>query len=220
MRRGAWFALLVSLAMVAVAADTDKRFGKESQWHPRPIEEEKVWADMRQCGAMMAGGSPGTFEVCVGDAMRKHGASDSAIAFNKAAGGNAYATRFIAVGKVDLMQAMNPFMANSNQQMFFVNGEPAVVSADEVASKLDAKSNAAFQALARKYPDAFLFPHVELDSLDTKARADGGIAFFFDAPLLNGCHACAQVGRAVLEYDFDVAGKFRGARIAQVVGES
>src|SRR3954463_6776021 len=124
--------LLATLAFAAGAA----KFGADAVWQTKAGDEESAFADMRQCGAMMAGGSPGTFEVCVGEAMRHHGAPAAAIAFNKAAGGNAYAVKFqpsMIHGRVDLMYAVNPFMANSNSQVFFVNGAGAVISADNQA---------------------------------------------------------------------------------------
>lgn len=213
-------ALLLLLATVAFATPAGKKFGKEAVWHPRAVDEQKTWQDMQQCGAMMAGGSPGSFETCTADAMRKHGAPDAAIAFNNAAGGNAYAIRFMPFGKVDVIEGINPFQANTNDQLFFVNGDPDVVIADEVAMKLDAKTNDDFRMLLKKYPDAFLLPHAEVDSLRPMVASGGGDAFGVDLIIVNGCHACARLGRAIVEYDFDPAGKFQGARIRQVVGES
>jgi hypothetical protein len=188
-------------------------FDAGAVWQPKQADAENTWNDMRQCGAMHAGGSPGTFEVCTGDAMRKHGASEKAIAFNAATGGNSYATRFIDYGRVDVMEAMNPFMANSNDQVFFVNGDPVAVGADEKAMKLDGKSDPQFRALKKKFPDAFIFPHAEMQKLMATATKDGGQAFTVQFPVVDGCHACARVGQTTIEYDFDASGRFTGAKI-------
>ena len=210
---------LLLLAAVAFGAPEEKKFGKQSVWHPRAVDEQKTWVDMQQCGAMMAGGSPGSFETCTADAMRKHGAPEAAIAFNKAAAGGAYAIKFMPFGKVDVIEGINPFQANTNDQLFFVNGDPDVVIVDEVALKLDPKANDGFRMLMKKYPEAYMVPHGEVDSLQPAVAAGGGDAFTVDMIVVNGCHACARIGRAIVEYDFDAAGKFKGARIRQVVGE-
>jgi hypothetical protein len=212
--------LFILIATLALATPAGKKFGKEAVWHPRAVDEQRTWTDMQQCGAMMAGGSPGSFETCTGEAMRKHGAPEAAIAFNKATGGNAYAIRFLAFGKVDVMEGINAFQADTSDQLFFINGDPDVVSADEVARKLDPKSNGDFRMLLKKYPDAYLLPHAEVDSLRPMVATDGGDAFAADVMVMNGCQACARIGRAIVEYDFDQAGKFKGGRIRQVVGES
>jgi hypothetical protein len=198
----------------AAAADGDA-IGQAAVWKPKPKDEQKVFADMRQCGAMHAGGSPGTFETCVGWAMEKGGAPPAAIAFNRATGGNAYATRFRELGRVDVMEAMNPFLANSNDQVYFVNGDPAAVGADEQAMKLDVKSNPGFLALAKRYPEAFLFPHAEMHTLSAPMTHTGQ-AFTLDFPIVNGCHACERVGKATITYFFDSNGKYTGAEITAV----
>jgi len=210
-------ALLALVAVVAQAAKPAVKFDGSAVWHPQ--DEEKAFTEMRQCGAMHAGGSPGTFEVCVGDAMRKHGASKAAIAFNAATGGNAYATRFREMGPVDVMEAMNPFMANSNDQIFFVNGEPPAVSADEQAMKLDGKHDARFIALKKTHPEAFIFPHAEMQSLEVIMKRTGQ-AWGLQFPIVNGCHACARVGHAIIEYDFDQNGKFTGAQLTGITKEA
>jgi len=210
------FILLLVFALApAQAPKAAAKFDGSAVWHPK--DEQKAFNDMRRCGAMHAGGSPGTFEVCVGDAMRKHGASEAAIAFNAATGRNAYATRFVKFRTADVMEAMNPFMANSNDQIFFVNGSPVAVSADEQAMKLDGKNNAEFIELKKTYPEAFIFPHAEMQSLMAIDGYDGGQMFMLQFPIVNGCHACARVGHATIAYGFDRNGKFAGAKLTRIV---
>jgi hypothetical protein len=214
--------LFVLLLCGAALASQEATFSESAVWSPKPGDEEETWADMRQCGAMHAGGSPGTFEVCVGDAMRKHGAPEAAIAFNRATSGNAYATRFqpsMMHGRVGVMYAMNPFLANSNDQVFFVNGTPGVVSADEHAMKMDSKKDAAFQAVQKAFPNAFLFPHVEGKPVEEGGSKNSGQSFTFAAPILDGCHACARLAVAHLRYEFDGNGRFTGVKINGIVRE-
>ena len=207
--------LLVCVVALARAPKPLERFDGSAVWKPK--DEQQAFADMRQCGAMHAGGSEGSFATCVGEAMRKHGASKPAIAFNAATGGNAYATRLRKMGSpVDVMEAMNPFMANSNDQVFFVNGDPVAVSADEQAMKLDGKKNPQFQALQKTYPEAFIFPHAEMQSLQVIMTRTGQ-AFTLQFPIVNGCHACARVGQAIVEYDFDSSGHFTGATLTAIM---
>jgi hypothetical protein len=212
--------LVLVLGAFALAASAGKKFDSDAVWQPKPSDQEKAWADMRQCGAMMAGGSPGSFEACTGEAMRKHGASEAAIAFNKATGGNAYATRFtksMMGGTVDIMEALNPFQANSSDQIFFVNGEPAAVSADEQAMKLDTGNDPSFQAVRKMFPNAFLFPHVEPKVVAEAHGRESGQSFTLAATILDGCHACARLGVAQLQYDFDKAGRFLGVKIRGII---
>ncbi len=149
MRKAA--AVLLLLATVALATPAGKQFGKDAVWHPRAGDEQKTWQDMQQCGAMMtpAGGSPGSFETCTGEAMRKHGAPEAAIAFNNATGGNAYATKYVADEFVDHVEALDPFQANSNDKLFFVNATPSVIDVDAEAMKLDANKHPQFLALKK-----------------------------------------------------------------------
>jgi hypothetical protein len=215
--------LLLSLAVLGQDAATSAgatekapaKFGAAAIW---PLSKaEKAFVDMQQCGAMMAGGSPGAFETCVAEAMRKHGASADAIAFTTATGGNAIATAFRDFGPVDVMEAVNPFQANSNDQLFFVNGSPAAVSADAEAMKLDGHDDARFQAVLKNYPNAFIFPHAEMKSLQVAPGDPGGQKFLLQFPIVDGCHACARIGQATYEFDFAADGKFLGASIANLV---
>ena len=214
-------ALLILLSGIALASQT-ATFSGSAVWQPQQGDEEATWADMRQCGAMHAGGSPGTFEVCVGDAMRQHGAPEAAIAFNKATGGNAYATKFqpsMMHGRVAVMYGTNPFMANSNDQVFFVNGVPAVISADDEAMKIDTKKDSSFQAMRKVFPNAFLFPHVEQKAVEEGVSKDSGQSFTFAAPILDGCHACERLAVAHLRYEFDKDGRLSGVKIDGIVRE-
>jgi hypothetical protein len=221
--------LLVLLLCAAALASQEAPFSESAVWSPKPGDEEETWVDMRQCGAMHAGGSPGAFEACVGHAMQKHGAPEAAIAFNKATGGNAYATKFQpskVQGPVDLMYAMNPFLANSNQQVFFVNGQPAVISADEQAMHVNTKSDASFQKVRKLFPNAFLLPHVEgLPIGEGLSKGEGlsekpGQNFTFRAPIVDGCHACARLAMAHLRYEFDERSRFIGVRIEKITREN
>ena len=226
MRIFTWsFSLLLFSCLVAVPQQRDSRpapetqrgpgFGPDSVW---PLKHAaKAFDDMRQCGAMMAGGSPGAFEACTGEAMRRHGAPAPAIAFNLATGGDAVATAFRRFGPVDVIEAINPFQANSNDQVFFVNGTPAAVSADAEALKLDGHDDARFQALQKAYPNAFIFPHAEMRSLTVGPGERGGQKFLLQFPVVDGCHACARVGQATYEFDFAADGTFLGTSIANLV---
>ena len=216
MRKVPWMVLLLLSALATLALAAGNGFDAGAVWQPKQKDQEKLWDDMRQCGAMMAGGSPGAFEACTGEAMRKHGAPAAAIAFNKATGGNAYATAFREMGTVDVMEALNPFQANSNDQIYFVNGTPAAVSVDAEAMKLDGSSSPAFLALQKTYPNAFIFPHAKAGSLQMAPAKDGGQSFSLAFPIVDGCHACARVGEATYEFDFDAAGNFTGTKIAAV----
>jgi hypothetical protein len=224
--------LFVLLLCAAALASQEATFSESAVWAPKPGDEEETWVDMRQCGAMRAQemkrssrsdakGSAGAFEACVGEAMRKHGASEEAIAFNRATEGSALATRFVEVGKVDVMEAVNPFMANSNDQLFFVNGRPPAVSADaEGATSLSPflvalEKNPQMKVIRKKYPNAFLLPHAEKQSL-VATEEDAGQRFTVKFPILNGCHACPQVGEATIAYMFSQNGRFLAAELAAV----
>jgi len=211
--------VLLPLAMLALwyaRPPAAPEFGAAAVWQPKPGEQQAAFDDMRQCGAMHAGGSAGAFESCVGEAMRKHGAPPAAIAFNGATGGNAYATRFVESGRVDVMETVNPFLANSNDQLYFVNGVPGVISADDEAMRLDARNNPGMRAMNRKYPEAFIFPHAEAASLKALPGTKGAQSFTLVFPIVNGCHACERVGQVTIEFMFDASGRYLGARLIEL----
>ena len=102
------------------------------------------------------------------------------------------------LGPVDLAEVTFPFLANTNDQVLFVNGADFVLQ--PLAMEPDRPDDPVSAALARAYPQAFPALRVTV----TGHRRDGGQQRFVVTDVLtDGCRACAVVGAAVFAVTFD-----------------
>lgn len=205
--------LIALLCSAAALAQQGAQIGASAVWKPK--NEESVINQLHDCGMRRVDGNEQAFADCVADVMEKAGASPAAVAFTRATGGEAYATAFRPAGRVDVVFAMNPFMANGNDQTYFVNGTPPLVRVDDAAMDLDITKDPGYAAILARFPKAFLFPHAESKPRE-QLRPGGGQRFLVDFPLVDGCHACARAGAATLAYDFDPQGNYLGATLVKL----
>ncbi len=189
-----------------------------------PIGPEAAWtppADFRARFHAACDGSGRGMGACFLAEMQKAGASPAALAFARRTGSQGYMTRFRAAGLVDVAYAEYPFRANENQLVFLVNGEPPMVDVDDVSrlrpAGLDA--NPAYADLRRAFPKVALFPgdrsNVRLPR-SPRRGASRGQRFAVVYELRDGCHACAIVGEASIDFVFDSGGRFVGTEVEQV----
>ena len=125
-------------------------------------------------------------------------------------------TAFEKVGPVDVARVMYPLRANDNYGLLLVNGDPAILDVDDL-KQLDQAAmdqNPMYRAVKQKYTATTLFPGDRSGSMwpQVKPLPDGGQQFILGYPLMNGCHACANVGLALFSWDFDAKGKFVGTK--------
>jgi hypothetical protein len=106
-----------------------------------------------------------------------------------------------------------PGRANNNWGYVFVNGTPTVMNPDEAFAAMGSpwSSDAAFLAIEKAHPNAWVFPQEDFLDWHThfvgeSALAGGGQRFTIAAPIIDGCHACAIVGIVYIGYDFGPLG--------------
>jgi hypothetical protein len=149
------------------------------------------------------------------------GASANAIAFSRwyysfSQGEDAF-IEYIAkplYGVVSVASIERPGRASHNLSYLFVNGVPPIVSPDDTFAEARPPwaNNAAFLAIKRKYPSAWVFPDEAF--VGESVRPGGGQRFTISVPIVHGCHACTRIGVAYLSYGFDRFGTARDVSAA------
>jgi hypothetical protein len=106
-----------------------------------------------------------------------------------------YARAFRKVGTVDIAYIQYRFGANELDGVLFVNGDPAIIDVDseKFASQSNFSKDPTYAALAKKHPPISIWQ-----------------LFVVEYILRDGCHACAQIGAASLNFTFDQQGRFTG----------
>ncbi len=164
---------------------------------------------------------PPNYSQCFIDQMSGAGAPPHAVSFTlmlyrQSDGQVGIMTAFEKVGPVDVARVMYPLRANDNYGLLLVNGDPDVLDVDDL-KQLDQAAmdqNPMYRAVKQKYTATTLFPGDRSGSMwpQVKPLPDGGQQFILGYPLMNGCHACANVGLALFSWDFDAKGKFVGTK--------
>jgi hypothetical protein len=191
---------------------------------PAPIGADAIWtppdgflaAMHKACDKPKAG----DLGACFVAQMGKAGASAAAVDFARRTENQGYLREFRATGVVDIAFATYPYRANENAVCFLVNGQPPMIDVDDpsLIKKDELLFNRVYDGLAKKYPNISIFPArrtSELAVMPASLRS-GGQQFRVDYSLLDGCHACARVGSLRMAYDFDVNGRYVGAKVSAV----
>jgi len=218
-----WNARLL-LAVVGVAGCLAAQSLKaQSQTDPAKISGVAVWqvsqpflaALHAACDKSSGSGDP---ECLIGQ-MAKAGAPAGGISFTRelykeSHGEFGILTGFQGEGPVAFGWVTYPLRANTNYGLVLVNGRPPIVDVEDL-KLLDRKTmeqSDQFQDLKRQFPKVDLWPGDRDGKIwpNSQTGPDGGIQFTVGYPLLNGCHACANAGFAIFNWNFDAQGKFLG----------
>jgi predicted secreted protein len=201
------------------AASQDKpspsRITSKAVWSPAPGALNEI---RRKCVA----GDPVQHEACFIDAMKSAGASEEAVAFVKdfaPGNGLAYIRAFRDTGQVDIAYIEYLYRANELDGVLLVNGTPSLINVDDdkLVSQEDFRSNAAAAALKENYPRISMWPGDRYHTDWPKAiLSSTGQKFEVSYLLLDGCHACAGIGTAIMAFDFDSSGRFTSAHVIDV----
>ena len=192
------------------------RITEVAVWNPSP---DALAAIRTKCGEA---GDPSRIENCFLGEMKSAGASAEAVAFSRSAAdiGVIYMRAFRKVGPVDVAYIQYVFRANELDGIFLVSGDPSPIDVDDddVLPKARLQGNAAYSQLAGQFPNVSIWPG---DRVDAKlpALVDTGWGtqtFAVDYILRDGCHACATIGTATVDFVFDTDGKFQGAKVTTV----
>jgi hypothetical protein len=181
----------------------------EAVWNP---SSEILAAIREKCGK----GDPGNLNDCFLTEMRAAGASQQAVAFAKANAENGlfYVRAFRRAGPADIAYIQYPFRANELDGVLFVNGDPAVIDVDseKFVSQSNFSKDPTYAALAKKHPQISIWPgdRYHTNKPLVKDLGSGEQLFVVEYILRDGCHACAQIGTASLNFIFDKQGRFSG----------
>src|SRR6202050_4808409 len=199
------------------AQHSAERVSAAAVWNPSP---EALAAMRQKCGEA----DPTHIERCFLNEMKAAGASPEAQAFAEslaAALGVVYLRAFRHVERVDVAYIEYAFRANELEGVLLVNGNPSPIDVDDESFTPDAemRKNAAYAALAERYPRISVWPGDRFDGkLPTVTSTGWGTqTFMVQYSLRDGCHACAEIGTATVGFTFDTDGNFQAARVAHVV---
>ena len=196
-----WAVAMAAICRPAVAGD--KPFGPADVW----TLPQAAWN-----GCLQGRTAP---TDCLGRLMRQTKASPQAMEIFRRLDGDGFMSAFRPMGRVDLATMTFPFRANTNEAAFLINGHPDLVSTELSETAVDITADPAYVHLRQTYPDLTLWPTSaifrRMDSLP-----GGGQGFVFAYPVLNGCHACALAGYALISLDFSPQGTFLGPRFLQL----
>jgi hypothetical protein len=156
---------------------------------------------------------------CLIDQMEKDGAPDDAVRFSRelykeSHGEFGIMTGLHEEGPVAFAWITYPLRANTNYGLLLVNGKPRVVNVEDL-KLLDVKTmkrSSKFQDLKGQFPNVDAWPGDRGGRIwpNSQVGPDGGIQFTVAYPLRNGCHACANAGQAIFNWNFDATGKYLG----------
>jgi predicted secreted protein len=199
---------------------SNTRITAAAVWSPSP---DVLAAIRTKCADA---GDPSRLENCFLGEMKSAGASPEAIAFSRSAAdiGVIYMRSFRRVGPVDVAYIEYVFRANELDGVFLVNGDPSPIDLDDedLLPKAPLHGNSSYAALADQYPNISVWPG---DRFDAKlpALVDTGWGtqtFAVNYVLRDGCHACAQIGTAAVDFVFDTDGKFQGTKVTTVTSSA
>ena len=217
LRKAFLFTGLVSIALTAyavsqngsAASENSDKIGPLAVWQPPQDFIAKAHAACDQS-------NPPNYSKCFIDQMSGAGAPPRAVSFTlmlyrQSDGQVGIMTAFEKVGPVDVARVLYPLRANDNYGLLLVNGDPPILDVDDL-KKLDQAAmdqNPMYRAVKQKYTATTLFPGDRSGSVwpQVKPLPDGGQQFILGYPLMNGCHACANVGLALFSWDFNAKGK-------------
>ena len=137
--------------------------------------------------------------------MGTQGAPAAAIDFTNRRPFGEFLAAFEEHGPVDLGQIYLPH-TNYLIRYEMLNGNPPVVASDSIGFA-DMGAIPAYAALLAQYPDLMLWPVATAGRGETTAA---GQRFTFTYPLVDGCHACENLGTGQVTFDFDAAGNYLG----------
>jgi hypothetical protein len=207
-----------ALVLLAVVALTAFAVGQSSA----PISASAVWQPGSDFATNAHAACDKTtpsakFSECVINQMSKAGAPSAAVSFSRelykmTAGEVGVMGGFHAVGPVDIAWVQYPM--NSTNGLFFVNGTPAIVNAEDL-KLLDQKTmqqSFQFQDRLNQFPKASVWPGDRDGKTwpNSQTGDNGGLQFVVGYPLRNGCQTCVNAGFAIFTWNFSKSGVLSG----------
>jgi uncharacterized protein len=154
---------------------------------------------------------------CLLNTMQALGASREAIRFSQRLAANGtpgWALNFQELGHIDVVHVHKPFMANTTESSFLVNGSPDLIEFGYGLTASDRDRADVRKALGVD-PTGYLFEERFMRRETTK-----GYLRYVTEAVLARCNACRNeaLAKAEVAYDFDAKGSFKGATLLKIKG--
>jgi len=154
------------------------------------VLDSDILSALHQCDYSSSG--------CVTGVMSNSGASPEAINFYKEE--KWFVTKLTNYGKVSLLEVVDPWRANSNEDYVLVNGKQHPITIEGAVGSVEGE---VFKT----------FPKYTLWSTDNYFSGKDGNSFIFNVELKNGCHTCSTGYDAIISFDFDQDGNYLGEHL-------
>jgi len=204
--------LFLATCLTAQSKHPSAKIGASAVWQMPP-------QFMTTAHAVCDQSSSSNYGECMIGQMAKAGAPPDAVGFTRELyrenhGEFGVMTGLQDEGPVAFAFVTYPLRANTNYGLLLVNGQPRIVNVEDL-KLLDLKTmkqSAQFQDLKGQFPNVDVWPGDRDGKTwpNSQTGPNGGIQFTVGYPLRNGCHACANAGAAIFNWNFDAKGKFLG----------
>jgi hypothetical protein len=185
-------------------------FGPEQIWNIEEGTETRGRLDaIYQCAPRNS-----DYEDCISQAMQQNGGTRDAFDFFRLTSG--FLQDLQGKGTVKLGTIAYPFRANEITQPILLGGDPPVIQVENPDLYGAVERDPGFTILQAQHPNLLFWgsgPALESASI----APDGSQSFIFRYRLLDGCHACAILGYARIEYDFFPDGRQQSLKLLNIV---
>ncbi|MFZ3054727.1 MAG: hypothetical protein WA091_01980 [Minisyncoccales bacterium] len=195
----------------------NNNFQQQNQGQGKEIESSAIWNGLTACGENWPEKWTDCDIDCFYDNMKLCEASTDAIVFSRLFSEKAYLEKFEEMGKVDLGWVTFPTRANTNQEVYLLNGSPSLVStviSEEPIS--DEMNDPLYSEMKNKYNDANLWKY-NPKFIKKELLQNNSERYIFQYRFNNGCHACGTEYLANIAFDFDADGKFLKTTFLQII---
>ncbi len=206
--------LVLTLGLIAQTKTASAKIGDSAVWQLPPQFMTTAHA---ACDQLSSSDNAG-YGRCMIAQVAKAGAPPDAVSFTRELYKESHEfgimTGFHDEGPVAFAWITYPLRANTNYGFLLVNGQPRIVNVEDL-KLLDVKTmkqSPQFQDARNQFPNIDIWPGDRDGKIwpESQAGPNGGIQFTVAYPLRNGCHACANAGQAIFNWNFDARGKFIG----------
>ncbi len=209
--------LMLTVGLVAQSKPISAKIGSSAVWQLPP--QFMTTAHAACDGSSSEPSSSSDSASCMIGQMAKAGAPADVVRFTRELykeghGEFGVMTGFHDEGPVAFAWITYPLRANTNYGLLLVNGKPPIVNVEDL-KLLDVKAmrqSPQFQNAKRQFPKVDIWPGDRDGKIwpNSQVGPDGNIQFTVAYPLRDGCHACANAGQAIFDWNFDANGKFLG----------
>ena len=177
-----------------------------------PFSEAAIWdGEVDACR-----GQAPVADDCLARAMQAAKASPQAIAAAHqlgAQGNPGYVSAWREQDGVGIATIEYPFRANTNEGTLLVDSAGHTVDVDADVLPEMSRADATVKPFLDAHPEATPFAPAEASG--SEARPDAGVRLIYSTPMRT-CHACADVGKLRVAYDFDAQRRFAGKQILEL----